>query len=177
MSKKRRKHRGRRKSAFKSFVNWLTALAVVIILGFAVRTFVIVPVTISGQSMADTYNDGDVVLVTRFDYMFGKPERGDVVLCEVDGRDGMYVKRVVGLPGDYVEITNGMLTINGEALHETYVTYPSSETMSVQLNQDQYMVLGDNRADSYDSREPEIGMLSGDDFAGKVRMCIWPLGK
>lgn len=177
MSKKRRKHRGRRRSAFKSFVNWLTALAVVIILGFVVRTFVIVPVTISGQSMADTYNDGDVVLVTRFDYMFGDPERGDVVLCEVKGRDGMYVKRVVGLPGDYVEITNGMLTINGEALHETYVTYPSSETMSVQLNQDQYMVLGDNRADSYDSREPEIGMLSADDFAGKVRMCIWPLGK
>ena len=139
MSKKRRKHRGRRKSAFKSFINWLTALAVVIIVGFIVRTYVAVPVAVSGQSMADTYNDGDIVLATRFDYMFGTPERGDVVLCEVDGRDGMYVKRVVGLPGDYVEITNGMISINGEPLHETYVTYASSETMSVQLNKDQYM--------------------------------------
>ena len=177
MSKKRRKHRGRRKSAFKAFINWLTALAVVIIVGFIVRTYVAVPVAVSGQSMADTYNDGDIVLATRFDYMFGAPERGDVVLCEVDGRDGMYVKRVVGLPGDYVEITNGMISINGEPLHETYVTYASSETMSVQLNKDQYMVLGDNRADSYDSREADIGMLSADNFAGKVRTRIWPLGK
>lgn len=177
MSKKRRKHRGRRKSAFKSFMNWLTALAVVIIVGFIVRTYVAVPVAVSGQSMADTYDDGDIVLATRFDYMFGAPERGDVVLCEVKDRDGMYVKRVVGLPGDYVEITNGMISINGEPLHETYVTYASSETMSVQLNKDQYMVLGDNRADSYDSREADIGMLSKADFAGKVRARIWPLGK
>ena len=114
MSKKRRKYRGRRKSAFKSFINWLTALAVVIIVGFIVRTYVAVPVAVSGQSMADTYNDGDIVLATRFDYMCGAPERGDVVLCEVDGRDGMYVKRVVGLPGDYVQITNDMNSINGE---------------------------------------------------------------
>ena len=175
MSKKRRKHR--RKSAFRAFVSWLRLLAVIVILGFIVRTFVAVPVVVAGQSMADTYNDGDIVLVTRFDYLFGTPERGDVVLCEVDGRDGMYVKRVVGLPGDYVEITNGMISINGEPLHETYVTYASSETMSVQLNKDQYMVLGDNRADSYDSRETDIGMLSADDFVGKVRMGIWPLGK
>ena len=175
MSKKRRKHR--RKSAFRAFVSWLRLLAVIVILGFIVRTFVAVPVVVAGQSMADTYNDGDIVLVTRFDYLFGTPERGDVVLCEVDGRDGMYVKRVVGMPGDYVEITNGMISINGEPLHETYVTYASSETMSVQLNKDQYMVLGDNRADSYDSRETDIGMLSADDFVGKVRMGIWPLGK
>ena len=177
MSKKRRKHRSRRKSAFRAFISWLRLLAVIVILGFIVRTFVAVPVVVAGQSMADTYNDGDIVLVTRFDYLFGTPERGDVVLCEVDGRDGMYVKRVVGMPGDYVEITNGMISINGEPLHETYVTYASSETMSVQLNKDQYMVLGDNRADSYDSRETDIGMLSADDFVGKVRMGIWPLGK
>lgn len=173
MSKKRRKSR---KSGFKSFINWLTALSVVIILGFLARTFVAVPVTISGQSMADTYNDGDIVLVTRFDYLLSGPEAGDVVLCEVDDRDGMYVKRVIGVPGDYVEITNGMLTVNGVAVDETYVNYPSTETMSVQLGTDEYMVLGDNRAASYDSREEEIGMLSKDDFAGKVRSRIWPLG-
>ena len=126
--------------------------------------------------MADTYNDGDVVLVTRFDYLFSGPKAGDVVLCEVDGRDGMYVKRVIGVPGDFVEITNGMLTINGAAVNETYISYPSSETMSVQLDTDEYMVLGDNRAVSYDSREADIGMLSEDDFAGKVRSRIWPLG-
>lgn len=174
MSKKRR--RKHRKSAFKSFVNWLTTLCVVVVLGFVVREYVAVPVSITGDSMADTYHDGDIVLVTRFDYMFSTPQRGDVVLCNVDERDGMYVKRVVALPGDYVEITNGMLTINGQAVYETYVTYASSETMSMQLGADQYMVLGDNRVNSYDSRETDIGMLSGDNFEGKVRSRIWPLG-
>lgn len=173
MSKKRR--RKHRKSAFRSFINWLKLLCVVIILGVVVREYVAVPVSITGDSMMDTYQDGDVVLCTRFDYLFSGPERGDVVLCNVDGRDGMYVKRVVALPGDYVEITNGMLTINGQAVHETYVTYASSETMSLQLREDQYMVLGDNRVNSYDSRETDIGMLSGDNFEGKVRSRIWPL--
>ena len=177
MSKKTNKRRRRqRKSAFKAFFHWLVALCVVIVVGFLVREFVAVPVSINGESMAETYHDGDIVLATRFDYIFSAPERGDVVLCGVEGRDGMYVKRVVALPGDYVEITNGMLTINGTAVHETYVTYPSSETMSMQLNEDQYMVLGDNRANSYDSRETDIGMLSKDDFMGKVRTRIWPLG-
>ncbi len=176
MSKKRRNHR-RRKSGFQSAVNFLVALSVVIIVGFAVRAFVAVPVTISGDSMAETYNSGDVVLATRFDYLFAAPERGDVVLCEVKGRDGMYVKRVVAVPGDQVEIANGTLTINGAPVDEPYVTHLSSETMTVQLGEDQYMVLGDNRAASYDSREEDVGMLSKADFAGRVRARLWPLGK
>lgn len=173
MSKKRR--RKHRKSAFRSFISWLKLICVVIILGFVVREFVAVPVAITGDSMMDTYHNGDVVIVTRFDYWFADPQRGDVVLCNVDDRDGMYVKRVVALPGDYVEITNGMLTINGEAVHESYVTYASSETMSMQLGEDQYMVLGDNRINSYDSRETDIGMLGHDNFEGKVRSRVWPL--
>lgn len=178
MSRKASKRRRRqKKSAFKSFFRWLVALCVIVIVGFVVREFVAVPVSIAGDSMMDTYQDGDIVLATRFDYILTGPDRGDVVLCTVDGRDGMYVKRVVALPGDYVELTNGMLTINGTAVHETYVTYPSSETMSMQLGEDQYMVLGDNRANSYDSRETDIGMLSRDNFEGKVRCGIWPLGK
>lgn len=175
MSKKKRSHR-RRKSGFKSFVHFLVALSIIIILGFAVRTFVATPVAISGDSMAETYNSGDIVLATRFDYLFAAPERGDVVLCQVKGRDGMYVKRVVALPGDLVEIANGTLTINGEPVQESYVMHPSTETMTVQLEDDQYMVLGDNRAVSYDSREADMGMLSREDFVGKVRMRLWPIG-
>ena len=176
MSKKRRNHR-RRKSGFCSVVNFLVTLSVIIILGFAVRTFVAVPLTITGDSMADTYDAGDVVVATRFDYLFSKPQRGDVVLCQVQGRDGMYVKRVVGLPGELVEIENGLVSIDGQPLDEPYVAYPSSESMAVQLEADQYMVMGDNRAVSYDSREADMGMLSKADFAGKVRARIWPLGK
>ena len=176
MSKKRRNHR-RRKSGFRSFVNFLVTLSVIIILGFAVRTFVAVPLTITGDSMADTYDSGDVVVATRFDYLFSTPQRGDVVLCQVQGRDGMYVKRVVGLPGELVEIENGLVSIDGQPLDEPYVAYPSSESMAVQLEADQYMVMGDNRAVSYDSREADMGMLSKADFAGKVRARIWPLGK
>lgn len=131
-------------------------------------------VSIRGTSMEATLKSGDIAFVTKFDYLFGaQPERGDIVECRFEGRSDAYIKRVIGLPGETIEITDGRLYIDGVPLSEPYVSSPNAD-YSVCLGEDQYLVLGDNRIESYDSRSEDMGLLNKDDFIGKVRFVIYP---
>ena len=130
-------------------------------------------VRVEGSSMVDTLNSGDVAFVTRFDYRLGAPRRGDVVECRFPGRDGTYLKRLIGLPGETVEIIDGRTYIDGAALSEPYATGPS-EDYRAELGADEYLVLGDNRSESYDSRAEDMGMLHREDLLGRVRCVLWP---
>ena len=158
-------------------VRWLAELAVVLLMALLVRTFVFSLTTVQGPSMMDTLLSGQVVAVDKTYFHLHEPQRGMVVICRYPGSREYFVKRIMALAGDTIEITGGVTYINGQPLDEPYVAYPSSESMTVQLEADQYMVMGDNRAVSYDSREADMGMLSKADFAGRVRARIWPLGK
>ena len=126
--------------------------------------------------MAETLVSGDVALVTKFDYRKDPPARFDVVQIEIPGRGGTYLKRVIGLPGETVHIISGVVHINGIALEEKYAT-PSNDDFSVALGADEYFVLGDNRPESYDSREEDIGAIGAASFRGRVRAVLWPLGR
>ena len=130
-------------------------------------------VRVEGASMVDTLNGGDVALVTRFDYRLGKPRRGDVIECRFPGRDGTYLKRLIGLPGETVEIVDSRVYIDGAPLSEPYATGPS-EDYRAELGADEYLVLGDNRSESYDSRAGDMGMLHREDLLGRVRCALWP---
>lgn len=124
--------------------------------------------------MEATLKSGEAVFVTKFDYLFSAiPERGDIVECRFEGRDGVYIKRIVGLPGETIEIEGGRLYIDGVALSEPYVSSPNAD-YNIRLAEDQYLALGDNRAESYDSRSEDMGFLSKDDIIGKVRFVIYP---
>lgn len=136
--------------------------------------FVFQAVRVEGTSMVDTLRSGDIVFVTRFDYRGGRtPKRGDIVHCRFPNRSGTYIKRMIGLPGDTVEIIDSRVYINGESLSEPYAT-GASEDYSVTLGEDEYLVLGDNRAESYDSRAADMGFISAEDLLGKVRLVLWP---
>lgn len=153
------------------------ALLAFLLICLALERFVVHAVRISGTSMVDTLRDGDIVLVTRFDYRFGgAPQRGDIVECAFPGRSATYIKRVIGLPGEQVEILEGRTYIDGVPLSEPYVT-AATEDYQVQLGEDEYLVMGDNRAESYDSRASDMGMLHSEDFLGRVRMILWPFRK
>ena len=123
--------------------------------------------------MVDTLRSGDVVLVTRFDYRIGTPDRGDVVECSFPGRSGTYIKRVIGLPGDTVEIIDSRVYVNGAPLSEPYAS-GSSEDYAVRLGEDEYLVLGDNRSQSYDSRAADMGFIGRDNLLGRVRIALNP---
>ena len=148
------------------------ALAVTFVL---LRMFVVHTVRIQGSSMDNTLRDGEIALVTGFDYRFGgKPERGDIVECAFPNRSGTYVKRVIGLPGEFIEIRNGKTYIDGEYFAENYVN-SRAEDYAVTLGEGEYFVLGDNRAESYDSRSADMGLLKKENFLGRVRMVLSPL--
>ncbi len=152
-------------------------LALFALFCLAIEHYIVHAVQVNGSSMVDTLRDGDIVLVTRLDYRLGKkPSRGEIVECSFPGRSGTYIKRVIGLPGEQVEIRDSRLYIDGVVLSEPYAT-GSSEDYQVQLGVDEYLVLGDNRSESYDSRASDMGLLHSENFLGRVRMILWPLRK
>lgn len=158
----------------KRFIKGLVFLALAVCIGLLAREYVAGVSIVAGESMNDTLVTGDVVLLTRFDYIAETPDRGDIVQLEIPGRDGLYLKRVIGLPGETVEIIGGVVHINGQALDEPYATL-SEDDFKLTLYADEYFVLGDNRPVSYDSREEEFGVVSAGCFRGRVRGIIWPV--
>ena len=153
-------------------VIWIAVFALICIL---LRLFVFHLVRIEGGSMEDTLCSGEIALVTSFDYRFGaKPARGDIVECRFPGRVDTYVKRVIGLPGETVELREGKTYIDGAAVSEPYV-FSIAEDYSVSLGENEYLVLGDNRCESYDSRAADLGPIGKEDILGRVRLCVWPL--
>ena len=162
----------------KKFIRsiWPTAAAIIAFafICLSLHLFVFHTVRVEGTSMVDTLRSGDMVLVTRFDYKGGRqPDRGDIVECSFPGRSGTYIKRVIGLPGDTVEIIDSRTYVNGAPLSEPYATGPSEDYTAV-LGMDEYLVLGDNRAESYDSRAEDMGFISADDLLGRVRLVLLP---
>tara|TARA_B100002003_G_C14109873_1_gene533823 strand:+ start:149 stop:763 length:615 start_codon:yes stop_codon:yes gene_type:complete len=146
---------------------------------------------IEGNSMLNSFQDGQYIVVNRLAYRFHTPERGDVVVFipsvnttttfweNILGRPGQtdYIKRIVATPGDIVEITSGQLYVNGIQKYEPYLREPMmiTETQQWQLEADQYMVLGDNRNFSKDSRTSHIGPVTIEQILGKVSAVYFPL--
>lgn len=152
-------------------------LVIIVGLGMWIRSNVFCLVRIAGTSMENTLTSGDVALVTRADYRFGgSPNRGDVVECAFPGRDGRYVKRVIGLPGDIVEFKGGVLLLNGRCVSEPYVISKTDDFCFI-VGDGEYFVMGDNRAESYDSRAADMGCLTRECFLGRVRLILWPLNR
>jgi signal peptidase I len=160
----------------RRLLGWLLALALAAGLGLFARTYVFTMTRVAGDSMEETLRTGDIALLTRFDYVSDPPARFNVVQLKFPGRDGKYLKRVIGLPGETVDIISGVVHINGTALNEPYAR-PSDDDYHVVLGENEYFVLGDNRAESYDSREADMGAVGADAFLGRVRAILWPLNR
>ena len=160
-------------SAVRRNLRLILGLAAVAAVSLLLRLCVFHLVRVQGRSMITTLNGGDLVVVTRFDYRLSEPQRGDVVECRFPGRDGTYLKRLIGLPGETVEIIDSRTYIDGIPLSEPYATGPS-EDYCAELAGDEYLVLGDNRSESYDSRAEDMGMLHREDLLGRVRCALWP---
>ncbi|MFN8481696.1 MAG: signal peptidase I [Anaerolineae bacterium] len=153
-------------------------LLIAIIIGVAL--FLIVRPTIKhtlvqGSSMEPTFFEGERVLVNALAYRIGQPSRGDVIVFHWKYRpdDEPFIKRVIGLPGEEVEVRAGKVYVNGEPIEEPWTTRPASYTApKVKLGPDEYYVLGDNRANSSDSHV--WGAEPADLIMGKVWLTIWP---
>ena len=140
---------------------------------------------VEGSSMNDTLYNGESVWVNKFRYRFTDPERFDVIVFPYQYKEDTYfIKRIIGLPGETVQIDEeGNIYINGEILEENYgkeVIRPENRGLAAEpitLGEDEYFVMGDNRNDSMDSRFPNVGPINKDIMIGKAVFRLYPLTK
>ena len=127
---------------------------------------------IEGQSMEPNLHDGEYVLIDKISYRLHLPERGDVVvLTRPNDRD--FIKRLIGLPGDTVEVRSGRVIVNGAVLDEPYLNQPMHMDMPPrQVESGRYFVMGDNRNNSSDSRS--FGSIAAADIVGRAWLVYWP---
>lgn len=169
----------RKKDAREWVVSIVTALLAVLI----IRSFLFTIIRVDGTSMTDTLQNNDRLFVTVLDMKLHGPDRFDVVITHYDDTRKEYVKRVIGLPGDTLEVKSGVLYVNGEAYDEPFLSpdrivnysLPQYDFGPIEVPEGSYFVMGDNRDNSRDSRR--VGFLSEDKIVGKVRYIIWPLNR
>nr|WP_297934630.1 signal peptidase I [uncultured Lachnoclostridium sp.] len=154
-----------------------------VVVAFAVAkllsAFVIQITVVHGDSMEATVSDKDKLFVGKLSYLNKKPERFDVIVFTKGDKTNL-IKRVIGLPGEKVEIKKGVIYIDGKRLKEHYgldPINPESEPLKMELKADEYFVLGDNRSVSLDSRYSSIGAIREDEIIGKALVRVYPLNK
>ena len=148
-------------------------LTVGLILALILRRYVCALVLVKGRSMLDTLQNHELMLVLRYG-PFGKPRRFDVVICRFPDRKQLFVKRIIGMPGERISMQEGRVFINGEALEENFSKRPCVRSFEeVLLGDEDYFVMGDNRPASSDSRK--VGPIREDMLLGRAKSVIFPL--
>ncbi len=165
----------------KKVLEWIKDILIAVVIAALILVF-LKPIIVQQQSMEPNFHAGDYLLTSRQAYrFFGDPERGDVIvfrseLLDDEGNEKCLIKRVIGLPGDVVEIKSGYVYVNGEEIDEPYVKEQgiSGEMDAVTIPENELFVMGDNRGVSEDSRSARVGTISEDMIVGKVFVRLYP---
>ena len=168
----------------KKIIKELYPYVLIILIVVVIRTFIITPVIVSGDSMKPNLNDGELLLVRKIGYNSDTIKRFDMVVVKVTNEDGTeeeIIKRVIGLPSEHISYKNNKLYVNDELVEESY-TFRDTVDFNLEeictcssIPEGKYLVLGDNRPISKDSRK--IGLIAEEDIVGKAVLRIWPLTK
>ena len=162
----------------KEIVSWVVEIAIVLMMAFVLVYFIGMRTSVVGQSMSETLENGDQILVNRFIYKIVGPKANDVIVFLPNGNEKShyYVKRVVGVPGDTVQIKDGRVYVNGaeftEKVDAAAIEDAGLAADPVTLGDDEYFVLGDNRNNSEDSRYANIGNIKREYIIGKAWFVI-----
>ena len=166
----------------KEMISTLLYLLAVLCLTWLVIHFVGQRTEVEGASMETTLSDGDNLIVDKISYRFRDPQRFDIIVFPFQYKENTYyIKRIIGLPGETVQIDEqGNIYINGEKLEESYgreIIRPENIGIAAEpivLGEDEYFVMGDNRNNSKDSRSPQIGQVDEREIVGKVIFLLFP---
>lgn len=156
-------------------------LIVVAVMVFVVK-FIGQRTVVIGDSMQTTLSDGDNLITDKITYRFRDPKRFDIVVFPFkENTSKLLIKRIIGMPGETVQIKNGKVYINGYELQENYGIAVMNDaglaSEPILLGEDEYFVLGDNRNNSQDSRFSSVGNVSRSDLIGRAWVRLWPLDK
>lgn len=163
----------------KKIIKELYPYVIIIIVVILIRSFIITPVIVSGKSMLPNFNDGELLLVRKIGYNEKAIKRFDVVVIKKDKEE--IIKRIIGIPGEHISYKNNKLYINDELISEDY-SHLNTKDFNLEeicscsiIPEGKYLVLGDNRPISKDSRS--IGLIDEKDIVGKSVFRLWPITK
>ena len=170
-------------SILKELGGWILYILIIVGLTYLIITFVGQRTRVSGSSMETTLSDGDNLIVDKLSYRFQEPKRYDIIVFPYQHEENtFYIKRIIGLPGETVQVVDGYTYVNGEILSsDVYgaevMDSPGIAAQPIELGEDEYFVLGDNRNHSSDSREASVGVLKREHLIGKawvrITMMVW----
>ena len=168
------------RSTMREVISMLLYIGVILALTYLIITYVGQRTQVSGMSMYPTLSDGDNLIVDKISYRFKDPQRYDIIVFPFQYKEKTYyIKRIIGLPGEEVQVIDGEVYINGEKLGEDYGREVMEEAglaaEPIQLGEDEYFVLGDNRNNSEDSRYGDIGRVNKKYITGKLWFQISPM--
>lgn len=170
----RKKYRSLKTEKVKTAIEWGTEIIVVCILAWMLVSFFGQRVSNAGDSMSPVLKNGDVVLINRIVYDARKPKRGEIIVFRPNGNENAHycIKRVVGLPGETIQIKDGKIYIDGKVqkkdIYTSDLDFAGIAEKKLTLGETEYFVLGDNSAGSDDSRLADIGNVKREDIGGKV---------
>ncbi|MDF2907274.1 MAG: hypothetical protein K0R34_2595 [Herbinix sp.] len=150
---------------------------------YIIPNYVLQRTIVDGSSMAETLHDGEHLFVEKLSYRFDALDRFDIIVFYPYGRENeeYYVKRIIGMPGETIQIIGSDIYINGEILEERYgkdpITDPGRAAVPITLSEDEYFVMGDNRSVSKDSRTVEVGNVNKENIGGRAVFRIKPLSR
>lgn len=171
------------KHVLKEILSISIYLLLVFCAAYLIVTYVGQRTQVSGSSMETTLSDEDHLIVDKISYRFEDPERFDIIVFPYQyDTDTYYIKRIIGMPGETVQIDDrGNIYVDGELLEEAYgrevIQNPGRADDPILLGDDEYFVMGDNRNNSSDSRDPSVGNIHRKDIIGRAFIRIWPSSK
>lgn len=182
--KKKRIHEEKLMTKSRAVWGWVISIIVAVIVAFVIRAFFFEIIVVDGESMFPTLESNEKLAVEKVSRYFDLPDRGDIIIVQYpdeyeteENKDATYVKRVIALPGETVEIKDSIVYINGTALSEPYINTaePYRDMAAITVPEDSVFVMGDNRAHSQDSRT--VGAIPRSEIVGHALSVIWPLDR
>ena len=183
----------KRNKLWNEIFSWIGVICTAVLLATAIRGLLAEPIRVDGNSMSETLVDGEIVIATKPRVIRGDLKHGDIVICHYPRRnektinigtklnfrvDTAFIKRLVALPGDTIAIIDGELFVNDKLVKEDYIAHKSLQSYPRRvLGDDEYFVMGDNRANSHDSRSRNVGTISSDMIVAHAKWVIYPFNK
>ncbi|HYE08770.1 MAG TPA: signal peptidase I [Patescibacteria group bacterium] len=160
-------------------LSWIKVIISALLIAIVLRTFVFQMALVNQISMNPTLHEGQMLVISKINYFMGEPERGDIVVLKDEVENKLLIKRVIGLPGEEIQLKDGKVYINSEELQPDYTSFPTYAYAQEQwsLSEGEYFMLGDNREHSRDSRSENVGLVQRANIIGKAVFRIWPFNK
>jgi signal peptidase I len=160
-------------------LSWVKVILSALLIAIVLRTFIFQMALVNQISMEPTLHEGQMLVISKISYFVGDPQRGQIIVLKDEVENKLLIKRVIGLPGEVVQLKDGKVYINSKELQPDYTNFPTYAYTKEEwkLPEGEYFALGDNREHSRDSRDESVGPVNRKNIIGRAVFRIWPFNK